>query len=213
MAMMKPESVTDQLRWAGRIFTDRAYKTPNDSFASRSGEACFDLARYLENYGRFRTAAQNDYALKLISWAEPKPPEQKVFNFGGQQVKHKPPPASIQPVFKTTASLFGPRRLSKLDFGEVKLSLKNDGSVVWLTVNSVCCARMDPSTGVVTMFARGKPEQLAKLNEVLARVEADPLGEAKRYGKESGTCCVCSRMLTDPVSIDAGIGPVCSQKF
>lgn len=35
------------------------------------------------------------------------------------------------------------------------------------------------------------------------------LDEAKAYGKVTGTCCVCSRKLTNEKSIAEGIGPVC----
>lgn len=35
---------------------------------------------------------------------------------------------------------------------------------------------------------------------------------AKRYGKELGRCSCCNRTLTDPASIEAGIGPVCAGK-
>jgi hypothetical protein len=37
--------------------------------------------------------------------------------------------------------------------------------------------------------------------------------QAKQYGKVTGTCCVCSRRLTDEESIAEGIGPVCAKKF
>jgi hypothetical protein len=39
------------------------------------------------------------------------------------------------------------------------------------------------------------------------------LDEAKQYGAITGRCCVCGRMLTDPNSIAAKIGPVCAKKF
>lgn len=39
------------------------------------------------------------------------------------------------------------------------------------------------------------------------------LEEAKEFGALYGTCCVCSRTLTDENSIAAGIGPVCAGKF
>lgn len=39
------------------------------------------------------------------------------------------------------------------------------------------------------------------------------LDEAKAYGQLTGTCCVCSRKLTDESSIAAGIGPICEGKF
>lgn len=39
------------------------------------------------------------------------------------------------------------------------------------------------------------------------------LDAAKEFGKLYGTCCVCGRILTNPDSISAGIGPVCAAKF
>lgn len=39
------------------------------------------------------------------------------------------------------------------------------------------------------------------------------IDEAKCFGKLYGVCCVCGRILTDEKSIDAGIGPVCSQRL
>jgi len=36
------------------------------------------------------------------------------------------------------------------------------------------------------------------------------LDEAKAYGRRTGTCVVCGRHLTNPVSVAEGIGPVCS---
>lgn len=37
--------------------------------------------------------------------------------------------------------------------------------------------------------------------------------DAAEFGKRTGTCCNCGRTLTNPDSIDAGIGPICAQKF
>lgn len=42
---------------------------------------------------------------------------------------------------------------------------------------------------------------------------ADPHGAAVNYGKVTGRCAVCSRLLTDPASIAAGIGPICAGNF
>lgn len=33
---------------------------------------------------------------------------------------------------------------------------------------------------------------------------------AKAWGLQTGTCCVCARTLTDPESVEQGIGPVCA---
>lgn len=38
----------------------------------------------------------------------------------------------------------------------------------------------------------------------------DPKGAAEAYGKETGVCCICSKTLTNPESIERGIGPICA---
>lgn len=37
--------------------------------------------------------------------------------------------------------------------------------------------------------------------------------QAKSFGKHFSHCCCCGRLLTDPKSIAAGIGPDCAKKF
>lgn len=41
----------------------------------------------------------------------------------------------------------------------------------------------------------------------------DPLAAAKAYGQKFGICSCCGRDLSDPVSVAAGIGPVCAENF
>jgi hypothetical protein len=36
---------------------------------------------------------------------------------------------------------------------------------------------------------------------------------AKIYGHETGTCSICARTLSDPLSIQMGIGPVCAKRL
>ena len=36
--------------------------------------------------------------------------------------------------------------------------------------------------------------------------------EAREFGRLTGACVVCGKLLTDPKSIEAGIGPVCAGK-
>lgn len=38
------------------------------------------------------------------------------------------------------------------------------------------------------------------------------LDEIKEFGRETGHCMICSKELTDPVSIEIGIGPICLAK-
>lgn len=39
------------------------------------------------------------------------------------------------------------------------------------------------------------------------------LEQAAQYGKQTGVCCQCGRTLTNPDSIEAGIGPICAGGF
>lgn len=38
------------------------------------------------------------------------------------------------------------------------------------------------------------------------------LDEAKEFGRRTGVCCVCGAELTNPQSIEAGIGPICGSR-
>ncbi len=49
--------------------------------------------------------------------------------------------------------------------------------------------------------------------EVLKGIAASPKTFAVAYGKATGVCGMCSATLTDPKSIEAGIGPTCGSKL
>lgn len=42
---------------------------------------------------------------------------------------------------------------------------------------------------------------------------ANPSSAAKAYGMRTGSCSCCGRELTNGISIDLGIGPICRDKF
>ena len=44
-------------------------------------------------------------------------------------------------------------------------------------------------------------------------VAADPYAAAKLYGQHTGSCSCCGRELTNSLSIELGIGPICREKF
>lgn len=48
--------------------------------------------------------------------------------------------------------------------------------------------------------------------EVL-QVASDPKAAAVAHGRMTGNCAICSRQLTDPDSVAAGIGPICATKM
>jgi len=52
-----------------------------------------------------------------------------------------------------------------------------------------------------------------EVKAVLLEAAGDPLTAAVRYGKETGSCSCCGRDLTNPQSIELGIGPICRDKF
>lgn len=49
-------------------------------------------------------------------------------------------------------------------------------------------------------------------NELIAHIAEDPEKASKDYGKQSGRCGLCRSPLTDPVSLERGIGPICAGK-
>lgn len=42
---------------------------------------------------------------------------------------------------------------------------------------------------------------------------ADPKAAAIAYGKKFGSCCICGRELSNPASVELGIGPICASRF
>lgn len=60
----------------------------------------------------------------------------------------------------------------------------------------------------------GYESNLSKFNArvVLEKIAKNPLDALVTYGRVTGVCGVCGRTLTDPESIEAGIGPVCASK-
>lgn len=49
--------------------------------------------------------------------------------------------------------------------------------------------------------------------EALRNLDLDVVAAAKKYGQETGECSCCGRLLTDPESVERGIGPICAGKF
>lgn len=53
----------------------------------------------------------------------------------------------------------------------------------------------------------------ATIGERLEEIAADPLAAAVFHGKRTGNCACCGRELTDPKSVERGIGPICADKW
>jgi hypothetical protein len=42
---------------------------------------------------------------------------------------------------------------------------------------------------------------------------ADPLAASIAYGRRTGQCSICGRLLENAESIERGIGPICAGNF
>jgi hypothetical protein len=51
------------------------------------------------------------------------------------------------------------------------------------------------------------------IGEALQKILADPFEAQKAYGRLTGTCGACHRLLEDEDSISKGIGPICEMKW
>lgn len=51
------------------------------------------------------------------------------------------------------------------------------------------------------------------LRETVIAVASDPLTAAVDYGKRTGICACCGRELSDEISVQEGIGPICKSKY
>ena len=49
--------------------------------------------------------------------------------------------------------------------------------------------------------------------EAIARFNENPGAFAAENGRRTGTCCFCSRLLTESRSVEVGYGPVCAEKY
>lgn len=48
---------------------------------------------------------------------------------------------------------------------------------------------------------------------ILEAIAEDPKGAMVAYGRRTGVCGMCGRKLTDPASIEEGIGPICARRL
>ncbi len=55
--------------------------------------------------------------------------------------------------------------------------------------------------------------EIVRDHPVLKSICNDPTEAIAEYGRITGRCCICSRVLEDPESRRRGIGPVCAERF
>lgn len=165
------------------------------------------LLNGFERFGSF-TERQRPYAEKFAALAAPAAPAAPVWDHPAQQPES--PQALLCPNLCATINL---DKFSRFTVGMLGLSLKNDGSVIWVKWDGRLAGVIDPVTRAYRATRRYLSERaLGLCLDALTSVEKDPLAAARENGILTGRCSCCGRPLTDPVSIGFGIGPVCRER-
>lgn len=123
-------------------------------------------------------------------------------------------PVKVEIKLPNICSVVNLDKFARFSVGDLSFNLKNDGTLVWVKWQGQICGRIDSVTHVYTASVRhvsGVRREQAEA--ALIAVEADPVAAAKANGIETGRCSCCSRALTDPTSIEIGIGPICREKL
>jgi hypothetical protein len=63
------------------------------------------------------------------------------------------------------------------------------------------------------LTASWEANRMEGLLDRIATAMVDPVEAARAYGKRTGRCSCCGRPLTDPVSVEKGIGPICEATY
>jgi hypothetical protein len=110
-----------------------------------------------------------------------------------------------------TARASGLKRLG-LTVGKLRISVAPATGV-----NAGCLYVKDDGeyAGKITAESKfyGLRSARGNIEAELIELAKDPRGQAKLHGQETGKCSCCSRELTDPKSIELGIGPVCLENW
>ena len=204
-------AVAEKVRALEQAAAQFALRPRQDDFTIRSQQACLDIAAKLDRFGSFVSDAQAAYADKLIGWAAPRVQAVPV------QAAPSPvaAPAPVAPAV-TLPKLFDlMQRLAKLRFSPLTIARKNGDSLCWIKLEGVEKVVGKIERGVLTVFAGRMPNTMGAdiLTALLVAIEKDPEAAAVLHGKASGNCSVCGRDLTDPESIERGIGPICAGKY
>jgi len=176
-----------RLKEAGERFDARS-----DSFAQGKGGTC--------RFGRFVSDRQAEFAGKLVEWSRPRQPAQ-----AAPQAAPAAPsrPTRLHDVLQRQAKFYA---------GKLTIACKNQDRLCRIKHDDAEEVIGKIDNGILTLWARPGVD-MVEVKEMLVEFEGNPLQAAMKYGKLAGRCCSCGRGLTDPASIESGIGPICAGKF
>ena len=177
-------------------------------------EAVAALAGMRSSFAQSLYRSRNRLSAKQLAWAHYLASESQT-----RQSASEDPAAPSQ--FEALFAAFqaardkGAKRLT-LRFAGVNVKPNRDNTALWITSQSETeegrYGRQPKYLGKV--IHSGMDSRLTDdVKAVLMEAARDPLTAAIRYGKQSGACSCCGRELTDPRSIQRGIGPICATKF
>ena len=182
--------------------TEAALRAASQKFIAAhqtsNAQICLDMANKLRRFGSFASEKQEGFARSLIERAAK---------------LAAPAPKVEQPKFLVPDLFAVMQKHSHFYVGDVTLARKNQDSLVWIKHSCFDGVVGKIVNGEVTLWSGRLRDNQPAVEELLNELEQNPLAAAMKYGKLSGLCCSCGRDLTDPVSIEQGIGPVCATKF
>ena len=162
------------------------------------------LARSIQKYGSL-TERQSRAVLKIIAKEEHREANRNVSDAGF---------VALVNVFVKAKETGAKRPILRFDGGdvEIKVSVAKDNSKnaghLYVKADGEYLGKITPA-GVFVKAYNTTDEQV----ELIKNIGEQPLEEAKRYGRVTGSCSVCGRELTNKDSIEAGIGPICAEAF
>lgn len=174
-------------------------------FVAGKADICRDLADRLQRFGDYASDKQREFAKKLVEWSKPR-----------ERQWTDPHAAPAAPTNELACpDLFAVmQKHSTLYVDPLRISRKNQDTLCWLLWNERLIGKIENGKAIV--FPRKAADAHVLVADVIDRLrefEENPLAAAMKYGKLAGRCCSCGRDLTDPASIEAGIGPICAGKF
>jgi hypothetical protein len=181
--------------------------------AARDTGFALSLLSGFKKYGSF-TDRQRPHVERLVKGAEPPLMIPPMTGPNKAACAYIAPTPTLGVLCPNLCALIHLNGFARFTVGKLQLSLKNDGSVIWVKWDG----RIAGSIGSENHAYRPSRRYLAdyaleQCKAALLAVEADPKAAAAADGILTGRCSCCSRPLTDPVSIKLGIGPICILKF